>query len=167
MQTIIDNNNVSLFIFEDSDVVSLTEAGIKAPGFTIGDLNSSTATLVATPAPPSDWIGSKYLYNGVSWVLNPEYQITPEGAQELEDARRALIPNTVTQVQAMKALHRAGKKKAIKTMLGGAGNEEAEIAFEYERTWRRDSPFIAEIGPALGMTEAEIDALFVTASEIV
>lgn len=76
-------------------------------------------------------------------------------------------PQTITQIQGMKALHRAGKKKAIKTMLSAPGNEEANIAFEYERTWRRDSQFIADLAPALGMTEAEVDDLFVTAAGIV
>ena len=52
-------------------------------------------------------------------------------------------------------------------MLSAPGNEEANIAFEYERTWRRDSQFIADLAPALGMTEAEVDDLFVTAAGIV
>ena len=111
---------------------------------------------VSEKALGANWVESTVAKKGD--LYNGSVFTTPEPV--------ATTPGTITQVQGMKALHRAGKKKAIKTMLSAPGNEEAEIAFEYNRTWNRDSQFIADLAPALGMTEEEIDALFIVAAEI-
>ena len=78
-----------------------------------------------------------------------------------------VIPQTITRYQAMIVLHRAGKKGAITSFLQNPSNEEAQIAWEDKEMFERDSQFIADLAPALGMTEAEVDDLFVTAAGIV
>ncbi len=78
-------------------------------------------------------------------------------------------PIAVSMRQARLALLGAGMLQtvndAISAMPGGAG-EAARIEWEYATEVRRDSPLIASLGPALGMTEAGLDALFSAAAQL-
>jgi hypothetical protein len=74
MKTIIRNeNNWSLYIFEDSVSLSVNSDSITTPNFIIGDLNSSNVTVVENVTPPSDWTGCKYIYADSTWTLNSEW----------------------------------------------------------------------------------------------
>lgn len=79
------------------------------------------------------------------------------------------VPVSVTMRQAKLALSRAillGRaNSAIGAMPGQAG-EEARIEWEYATTLRRDHPLVSGLGQALGLSAADIDALFVTAAAI-
>lgn len=93
------------------------------------------------------------------------------GQQELvEIADQApIVPEAVTPSQAKIALSRAGKlvqAEAIINALEGQAGEEARIYWVSVLEFRRDHPLIAMIGAALGMTEGEIDALFIAAASI-
>lgn len=75
-----------------------------------------------------------------------------------------VIPDAITMRQARLALLDAGLlatvDQAIASMSGVEG-EAARIEWEYAMEVRRDSPLIAALGPALGLTGEQIDALFV------
>ncbi len=79
MKTIVLNsNNVSLYVFEDSEVIAQgeTSTAIGDPlSLTICDCNSSNTTVYTGVTKPNDWIGWKYFYTEAEgWVLNPDYQ---------------------------------------------------------------------------------------------
>lgn len=77
MKTIIEKDtNVSKYIFNDEDVVNITEINIVAPNMTICDLNSDNSFLVENVIPPEDWVGCKYLFVDNTFLLNPEYKET-------------------------------------------------------------------------------------------
>jgi hypothetical protein len=68
-------NEVSIYLFEDSEVVNMKEDVIEVGDpikFIIADCNSSNTTLIEGVTDPGDWAGHKYLYNG-DWVANPSY----------------------------------------------------------------------------------------------
>jgi hypothetical protein len=44
--------------------------------------------------------------------------------------------------------------------------QAAKIAWEYATVWYRDSAFITSLGPSLGLTEAQIDDLFIAAAQV-
>jgi hypothetical protein len=81
MKTLIKNeNNWSLYIFEDEDPITINSDSINCsfisdttPDFIIGDLNASNATMVENVTPPSDWAGCKYIYDNSTWTLNPQW----------------------------------------------------------------------------------------------
>lgn len=82
-------------------------------------------------------------------------------------APRPLVPEAVTARQARLALLGAGKLAHIEQALGampGVQGEAARIEWEYATDIRRDSPLIAALAPALGLTEAQVDALFIAAA---
>jgi hypothetical protein len=97
-------------------------------------------------------------------------------AQELQAQIDALkpptingVPQEVTMRQAQIALNRAGLlttvEAAIASMPGAAG-VEARITWAKSSAVKRHDPLIATLQPALGLTDAQIDALFVLAATL-
>lgn len=76
------------------------------------------------------------------------------------------IPSTVTPRQARLALLDAGLLDTVETELAKPENKAALISWEYATTVERDSPLIATIGGALGMTDQQIDDLFTAAAAL-
>jgi len=81
-------------------------------------------------------------------------------------APAAVVPEIVTRHQAMVALHRAGKMGEIKALLNNPGNEEASIAFDHKIQFERNSKFISSLAPSLGMSDADVDQLFIDAAAV-
>ncbi len=75
----------------------------------------------------------------------------------------------VTMRQARLALLSAGKLSLVNAAIAGlpeGEKEAAEIQWEYGSEVERLSPLVVGLMPALGMTEEEIDALFVLAGTL-
>lgn len=75
----------------------------------------------------------------------------------------------VSPRQARLALLGAGKLAAVNTALASLPSpqkEAAQIDWEYATAIERNSPLISQLGPALGMTDAQIDALFEAAAAL-
>jgi len=80
---------------------------------------------------------------------------------------RGEVPQEVSPYQARVALRRAGRLADVEALMQDAGtDEEAKLAWKHAVTIRRKSPFIANLGAALGFTEQQIDNLFILASTI-
>lgn len=69
-----------------------------------------------------------------------------------------------TPAQMRLALHRAGLLATVQAIADS--DPEASIVWEYATVILRDSPFIAAMKSQSGMTDTEIDTLFVTAAAI-
>lgn len=85
------------------------------------------------------------------------------------DMPRVEVPQEVTMRQARLALHAAGKLAAVNAAINALPDPPktaALIEWEYSSTVRRDSQFVAMLGPALGLDEAGLDALFVAAAKL-
>lgn len=77
------------------------------------------------------------------------------------------VPQQVSPYQARMALHAAGLLDDVEALMADATiTRAAKIAWEYATTWQRDSQFIAELAPALGLSEAQIDDLFIAAAQV-
>jgi len=76
---------------------------------------------------------------------------------------------TVTRRQALRALNDAGLlnsvENAINAMTGPAG-VAARIDWDNATEFRRDFPLLAQLASALGLTSAQVDALFAAAAAI-
>ena len=89
------------------------------------------------------------------------------GEHYVSDAPPA--PQEVTMRQARLALHAAGKLSTVNDAISALPDPPktaALIEWEYSSTVRRDSQFVALLGPALGLDAAGLDALFVAASKL-
>lgn len=110
-------------------------------------------------------------------ALEPLYEVdveitAGELAQIISDRIAANIPpppSVVSMRQARLALLRAGKlqqvNNAIASMQGMEG-EAARIEWDYSNEVRRNQPLTIALAHAIGMTEAEMDALFVEAAKL-
>jgi hypothetical protein len=75
------------------------------------------------------------------------------------------VPVSVWMRQARLALLSIGKLEDVEAAIAQAG-AAAQIEWEYAHEVRRDAGLVIGIGAALGLTEAEIDALFIHASTL-
>jgi hypothetical protein len=96
--------------------------------------------------------GSRYIQG---WV------VAPAPAPE--------VPAVVTMRQARQAMLSAGilaQVDALIAAMPGEEGESARIDWNHARDVKRDWPLIGALGPQMGLTEQEIDDLFVYAATI-
>ena len=77
------------------------------------------------------------------------------------------VPQSVSRAQGKLALIGAGLWPAAIAFVDGISDPVqkayAEVALNDTQEWRRDSPFLTSATAALGLTEEQLDALFITA----
>lgn len=79
------------------------------------------------------------------------------------------IPQSVTMRQARLALLQAGKLQSVNNAIAamtGAQGEAARIEWDYSNEVRRTQPLTIALAQAIGMTEEEMDALFIEAATL-
>ena len=137
---------------------------IKGNGVWAGDVvdvdaaSGLAAGWVRAEAPPTLDIGQYAIFAGDSWIV-----------ASVEPPEIVQVPAEVTMRQARLALHAAGKLAAVNSAINALPDPPkaaAIIEWEYSSTVRRDSQFVALLGPALGLDAAGLDALFVAASKL-
>jgi hypothetical protein len=89
------------------------------------------------------------------------------GVPDIEPEPPASIPSPVSRFQARAALHLAGQLAAVEALMQSPSTPVlARLAWQEAIEFRRESPTVAAMGAALGMSDADIDALFVAAAAI-
>ena len=95
------------------------------------------------------------------------------GAEPLPEPEPVLtpaVPQSVSRAQGKLALIQAGLWPAAIAFVDGitdpAQKAYAEVALNDTQEWRRDSPFLASAAAALGLSEEQLDTLFITAEGI-
>ena len=77
------------------------------------------------------------------------------------------VPESVTPYQARIALLEAGLLDQLTDLMNDPSTPTAaKIAWEYATVWMRNSVFITSLGPSLGLSEADIDNLFIAAAQV-
>ena len=81
------------------------------------------------------------------------------------------VPQSVSRAQGKAALIGAGLWADVLAFVEAIEDPTekalAEVALHDTTEWRRDSPFLSQAATSLGMSEADLDDLFMAASEIV
>ena len=140
------------------------------------------ATLVP---PPVSGPQQAAVWSGEAWTLVPDHRGEtrwldhatsyvvetlgePEGSIEQPPAppQPIVVPASVTNFQARAALIAAGLFDQVDAAVHASGDQLAIQAWEYANNVYRQSSLIAQLGAALGLTEQQIDALFITAAAI-
>lgn len=88
--------------------------------------------------------------------------VPPTEAEQLEEWRKTA---TVSKFQAKAALAQAGLLGQAKQAVANA-DEITQIAWEDATTFNRNSPTIATMAAALGLTDDQVDDLFKQAEQI-
>lgn len=80
-------------------------------------------------------------------------------------------PTVVTRAQGKAALIQSGLWASVVSCVDGIEDPTeqalARVALDDTTEWRRDSPFLATAAAALGLSETQLDDLFVTAAAII
>ena len=104
---------------------------------------------------------------------NPDYTAflawVAEGNEPYPSPESVLVPGQVSMRQARLALLGAGKLDAVAAAIGtlpSPQKERALIEWDYSAVVERESAIVALLGPALGLDEAALDALFTAASQL-
>jgi len=79
------------------------------------------------------------------------------------------VPSEVTMRQARLALHMAGKLTAVESAIEALidpPQTAARIEWEYSNSVQRHNGFVSQVAPLIGMTESDIDDLFIQAATL-
>lgn len=77
------------------------------------------------------------------------------------------VPESVTMAQARKALLSAGITAAmVSEAIAALEDDAAAIDWEYATVVRRSADLVVTLGDALGLTDSEIDSLFIQAAQL-
>jgi hypothetical protein len=77
------------------------------------------------------------------------------------------IPATVTRFQALAVLAAGGYLDTVRTYINTLDqNNVQRLAWENATDWERSSPTLNALATMLNLTSAEVDALFVAASQV-
>lgn len=77
------------------------------------------------------------------------------------------VPQEVSRFQAKAALALAGLLPQADAAVAASGNVVLQLAWAEATTFKRNSPGIAALAPAIGLDDAALDDLFRAAAEIV
>lgn len=78
-----------------------------------------------------------------------------------------VVPQTVTRFQARAALYNAGLLPQVEALMADpATGELARMAWADAQEFRRTSPTVLAMAAALGLSDVQLDALFVAAAGI-
>lgn len=80
------------------------------------------------------------------------------------------VPQSVSRAQGKAALLSAGLLESVTIYIDSLVGQDkilAELAFNETNEWRRDSPFLLQAATVLGLTEQQLDNLFILANEII
>jgi len=122
----------------------------------INDMIVRIADNAGIPADPANTDYQQYL----AWLAAgnaPEPYVAPPPP----------IPSTVTRFQALAVLAAGGYLPTIKTYIATLGEDNiTRLAWENATDWERTSPTLNALATMLNLTSAEVDALFVAASQV-
>lgn len=97
------------------------------------------------------------------------WSVVALSAQEIDDMRRARVPAAVTMRQARLALLSAGLLDDVDAAINSLPSpqkEAARIEWEYSQEVQRHNGFVAQLGPALGLSDVQMDDLFAIAATL-
>lgn len=96
-------------------------------------------------------------------------EVEPWSAEEIAAHRKAMVPESVTMRQARLAMLGAGILDDVEALIAQMPGDEgraARIDWEYAQEVRRDWPLISYMAGDLGLTDEQVDGLFVAAAAI-
>ena len=96
--------------------------------------------------------------------------VSQEEIEELGDVVKILIPESITKRQAKQQLLLDGKLNQVQEVIDSISDETermmAQLYWDDSTEFERIHPTLVWLGTALGLTEAELDMMFINASKL-
>lgn len=105
---------------------------------------------------PNDYVPGKY-----KWDANTSALVLDNTWKDPS----VMVPDRVSPYQARMALENAGLLTTVNSMVSAA-NTQVQLSWTYSNEIHRESPFIVALGSQLGLTNTQIDQLFIAAAQI-
>lgn len=116
------------------------------------------------------------VYLGAFQGLGPEggieVEIPPEDGRQLWDGEAwgsipVDVPQSVSRFQAQAAIYNAGLWAQVEAIMQAPDTDMlAKLAWGSAQEFRRTSPLVTELASQLGLTEEQLDDLFIAAAQI-
>lgn len=104
----------------------------------------------------------------VELLPNGCIEVTEEEVATIRAANAPIVPVTVSRAQGRMALHNAGLLAQVDAIAADPATDPmVVIAINDAQTFDRNSPTLAALAGGLGLSDADLDALFIAASEVV
>lgn len=103
----------------------------------------------------------------IKWGAAALVPMTPEQVTAHLAPKPAPVPQEVSRFQAKEALRLAGLLSQADAIVAASGNATLQNAWGNANSFKRNSPGIAALAPALGLDSAGLDNLFRTAAGVV
>ena len=117
-----------------------------------------------------DDIAYAYLTDEEAETYSDLTLVSQEEIEELGDVVKILIPESITKRQAKQQLLLDGKLSQVKEVIYSIPDETermmAQLYWDESTEFERSHPTLVELGTALGLTEAELDMMFINASKL-
>ena len=125
----------------------------------------------------SVYLGDKrFIYNEGKLVpyavtnIGTELTSPKFGIEELGDVVKILIPESISKRQAKQQLLLDGKLNQVQEVIDSISDETermmAQLYWDDSTEFERNHPTLVGLGTALGLTEAELDMMFINASKL-
>ena len=111
-------------------------------------------------AEPLQWVDCDEQVS-VGWFYENNIFVAPDEV--------VIIPSPVTMRQARLALLSIGKLSDVETVIDSLDEPDrsaARIEWDFSNEVHRDKAFVMQLGPALGLSDTDLDNLFIEASKL-
>lgn len=163
MQAVIHTSTKhAVFLFNDTQAVTITEAGLIG-SIQCPDITQDKYHIEGVPANP-DWTPGAWAVVNGSWVVVDQAKI-----DALHAATPTAVPEFVTMRQARLALLGAGLLSGVDAAIAAMPEPQksaALIEWEYASEVWRNKAFVATLAEGLGLTNKQLDDLFIEANKL-
>jgi len=135
------------------------------------DLVDFGVRVVAEAAPPAATLEQTVTEAApelIEGVWTQRWAVTDATPEQVAERRAALVPRAVPMRQARLALHAAGQLAAVEAAINALSEPArtaARIEWDYSSEVQRHHGLVAALAPALGLSDEQVDALFVAAAQ--
>jgi len=150
-------------IYPDGENVQLTNNGLITPFERVPNVKPSKFKLTENVPSPDTWVGGGVLkYYASAWHIDNQELYD----QALAANKKATVPKVVSMAGARRALLRNNLLTTVDTAVTNGIDEEVKILWEYATELHREDATLLAITDALGLTELQVDDLFITAKSL-
>lgn len=146
------DSRIVVYMFDDSIEVSIGDRMV-AGDIVALDIRSGTHEAVSADAPEL-FVGGALRYDG-EWSIHNRAALD----EHLTMLRKMETPKSISARQARLVLLGAGLLDEIEALL--STHRAYQIEWEYATEFDRDHPLIVEIATQLGLSDEEVDNLFI------
>lgn len=154
---IIKRQSDNVVLFTGDDLV-LDDDGCRGTGWQLRNIDPNELTLEVVDEIPNQFIGGGWTYVDGVWESNSI------GQEYIDEINKSIVPISATKRQLRLALLDLNLLSTANDFVA-AQSEEVQIYWNDSREFYRQHPMIISLSAQFGLTEAQVDDIFIAASQ--